>query len=399
MEARFEANAAPVAVLNTAYYLAELNGPGRFRKRGLTVFDECDTLEGYLMGWAQVTISRRRMKDLGVSPPTKRSHWTTLTDWIATDVIPGIAREVKTYDMAIPDQRKEAEGWRRLADALSSFLASWRSGEPWVKEVDREVVLRPVLVDGFGQRGIWRHAGPVDKWLLMSATVISPGTMLRELGWDQDWQVVRVPSTFPVENRPIYNLPLARVTAKSEEHELERLAGGVKGVVDRHRRESVLVHTVSYRLTQRIVKALEGTGRHVHFYLRSEDRQAAVEAFSHDPGSIMVAPSLDRGVDFHGDLCRVMVIAKVPYPNMGDRRVAERLHADGGQSWFDVQTIRTLVQMTGRGVRSADDTAVTYILDSMFTTLHSKHRDVFPRWWTDAVSTPFQPLELLNANT
>ncbi len=103
----------------------------------------------------------------------------------------------------------------------------------------------------------------------------------------------------------------------------------------------------------------------------------------------MLAPSMDRGVDFSHDDARVVVVCKIPYPYLGDRQVSARLHAVGGQSWYTIQTIRTLVQMTGRGVRSASDHAVTYILDKQFKQLYGQNRRMFPEWWREAVR--YQP--------
>lgn len=54
--------------------------------------------------------------------------------------------------------------------------------------------------------------------------------------------------------------------------------------------------------------------------------------------------------------------------------------------WYAVQAIRTMVQMTGRGVRSADDWAVSYILDSQFmSNIWGKRRQLLPSWWVEAL--------------
>jgi Rad3-related DNA helicase len=52
-----------------------------------------------------------------------------------------------------------------------------------------------------------------------------------------------------------------------------------------------------------------------------------------------------------------------------------------------VATIRTLVQMTGRGVRSADDWAVTYVLDGSFYKVLKDNRGLLPKWWREALDT------------
>ena len=84
--------------------------------------------------------------------------------------------------------------------------------------------------------------------------------------------------------------------------------------------------------------------------------------------------------------CRVVVVAKVPYPSLGDRRIAARMRLPGGNSWYQMQTVSTIVQMTGRGVRSETDHATAYVLDKQFATnLWSKSRHLLPKWWRDAV--------------
>lgn len=94
---------------------------------------------------------------------------------------------------------------------------------------------------------------------------------------------------------------------------------------------------------------------------------------------------MDRGVDLPGDDCRVQIVCKVPYPYLGNRQIKERTRLPGGQSWYTTQTARTIVQMTGRGVRSADDHAVTYVLDRQFGRWFGDAKKLLPKWWTDAV--------------
>jgi Rad3-related DNA helicase len=103
---------------------------------------------------------------------------------------------------------------------------------------------------------------------------------------------------------------------------------------------------------------------------------------------VLFAPSVDRGYDFKGDEARVVVVAKLPWANVKDPVVSARLHgSDSDQEWYMIQMLRGLVQMTGRGVRSADDWAVTYILDSGFLDLRGRVRELLPDWWTEALNT------------
>jgi Rad3-related DNA helicase len=128
-------------------------------------------------------------------------------------------------------------------------------------------------------------------------------------------------------------------------------------------------------------------GRAILAYTNAQERDAAVEAFNRS-GGVLLAPSLDRGLDLPDDLCRVVVVAKVPFPALGDRQVSERLRRPGGQMWYGVQVARSLVQMTGRGVRHEEDWATTFILDKQFVKYYrSTGRKLLPDWWIEALTS------------
>jgi Rad3-related DNA helicase len=97
---------------------------------------------------------------------------------------------------------------------------------------------------------------------------------------------------------------------------------------------------------------------------------------------------MDRGIDLPGDACRVQVICKVPFLNLKDKQVSGRLYGGGraGKTWYSVNAIRTIVQMTGRAVRSESDWAVTYILDGQFVTnIWQQNRNLIPSWWREGL--------------
>ena len=96
--------------------------------------------------------------------------------------------------------------------------------------------------------------------------------------------------------------------------------------------------------------------------------------------------ALNPGVDLPGDLCRVQVVMKMPFASLGDKQVARRLYSKDGQLWYSVSTVRTLVQMTGRAMRSSDDWCTTYILDRQFVeNVWKKSKRLLPKWWSDAL--------------
>lgn len=282
---------------------------------------------------------------------------------------------------------REKNYWTRLKFSLIRMRSTLVDGDNkplWVYDPGRtdDIVFKPVKVDHIAEQAVWRHA---ERWLLMSASIISADELAESLGI-HDWALVTVPSTFPKENRPVHVVPVADMTAKNKEAAYPAMADAVKRVLDVHPNERVLIHTVSYDLAKYLLLNLPRLGRPVFSYAMSDERDQALQRYIVQPNSVLIAPSMDRGIDLPGDLCRVQVVCKVPYPYLGDKQVNARLYSRGGAIWYAVQTIRTLVQMTGRGVRSATDQATTYILDQQFLKVYSKNRRLFPDWWLEALN-------------
>ena len=53
--------------------------------------------------------------------------------------------------------------------------------------------------------------------------------------------------------------------------------------------------------------------------------------------------------------------------------------------WYPLQTAKTIVQAVGRSVRSDEDHAVTYILDSDWSYFFSRNKEFFPKGFKDAI--------------
>ena len=226
----------------------------------------------------------------------------------------------------------------------------------------------------------------------MSATIISPDEMCHTLGIPRDQaEFIDLPSTFSPERRPNYYLPRANITKKTEVEERPKAIVALDNeILDKHPNDKVLVHTVSYGYAQQVYSMSRHRDRMIT-YDCARDRKVKLDEFKDaPPGAILVASSMDRGIDLPGDQCRVIVVMKVPFLNLGDKQISTRLHSDkkGGQLWFNVNAIRTLIQMTGRGMRSQEDYCETYILDAQFGRLYRQNKYLFPAWWREALHMP-----------
>ena len=400
------ATAADLAVLNTTYLLYKWNKAYPYRERPkpqLVVLDECDMLEGELLSFMELRLRYADLATLGIDPPSPRKHYTTLATWLRTEYLQATAKAISA--IRVPDPLDPEDEWDSPEDA-TTFKKISRSIDMvrrtmneiadgnWVRDDDRDAfVMKPITVDGYARGLVWNHA---PRWLAMSATVISAEQMAADLGLeDGEWASVKVPMTFPVENRLIRVVGNADMSNKMDANDEAKLLDTLDLIRSHHADERMLVHAHSYKLTRLIVDGLRARGhRDVLTYDSAAGRTGAIGDYLATPGALIVAPSLDRGIDFPGDDCRVQVVAKVPYPYLGDKQVNARMRAEGGQTWYSVQTVRTLVQMTGRAVRSKDDHATTYILDANFGRIFRMNRTLFPEWWRDAVDRTFNLRQL-----
>ena len=406
VRAKSRAVTGELIIANYSYLLREANSKGDMSGNQLAIADECDLLEGEMLRFSEFYVSARRLERLGLDAPKKGVHKPTLARWLEEELAEAArvyAKKLDPYDVRGRREIKQLNALvadcKRVAAELDKDVAAKDIDEEsgkWVRDYpgrDDVLSLKPVVVKRYGLRQLFRHA---ERWLMMSATVISADEMMDSLGAaGLDYGVVSVPMMFDVERRKVFVTPLGSMSRKMYNDTLPKIVRAVERICERHPGERVLVHTHTYKLARELSSMCRLAGRPVFTYSSGGERDDAFKRYARAEGSVMFAPSMDRGYDFHGDLARVIVIAKVPYPYLGDRQINARMRLPGGQNWYTVQTVRSIVQMTGRGVRSAEDHAVSYVLDQDFLKTFREGRSLFPRWWSDAVDMTFPVRELL----
>jgi Rad3-related DNA helicase len=87
-------------------------------------------------------------------------------------------------------------------------------------------------------------------------------------------------------------------------------------------------------------------------------------------------------LDLKDNQSRFQIVVKIPYPSRADRWIETKRKMDGGK-WYNWQTALRLVQSCGRSIRSKDDWAKTYILDSAFARFISENK--LPIWFTECI--------------
>ena len=234
--AKAEACKNDLAVLNSTYLLTEGNGPGAFKGRALIVWDEADTLEQEVMRYVGVHIGRRTCSRYGIDEPEKVTVAASWGNWFETTIPRLTAAKAKIRGNDIRSQRQQSY--------LSRLIAKLRwikpqIGDGWVYTGGKgNVEFKPVRVDDACRKMLWPLGG---RHLLMSASIISAGALLEDLGWDGEYKAVNLGSTFPVQNRRVQIRTCANVTKKGGDNERQRLIDGINQVCSAHPGERILV--------------------------------------------------------------------------------------------------------------------------------------------------------------
>ncbi|MFH1031100.1 MAG: ATP-dependent DNA helicase [Chloroflexota bacterium] len=394
--AKAEAKVAPLVVLNNAYFLAEANGEfSAFGNTEFLIVDEIDSVDMALLGYIQFTITLKQLEKFGLRLPNNPDNKNSWLQWI-----PGTLANLEPWMENYLSQLKgkdparwgpmeiELQRQAKKMDKLYGKLDFLRKevDDSWVffsHEIKdgREWVFKPVQVGKYGYRYLWSHG---ERALGMSGTIFDPGITCTDLGID-DCDYMRLDSPFPVENRPIFYKPVVNLTMKTMDYELPILAKEVDGILAKYPSEKILVHTVSYKVRDYLLSHLSEQWRIVTH--TSQTREMELEDFKASKlPLVMLSPSFGRGVDLpEADNVGAVVIVKMPYLDLSDPQTKARMNMKDGGRWYSLKAAQSLVQQSGRSIRSKTQRSDTYILDSQFSRLRRQLGDTLPAWWTKAI--------------
>ena len=396
-EQKWDAFRAPVLVTNYPFFLTELRYTQDLLKRRVLVCDEAHDLEKQMVGFTSYSLGRSLLRNYRTKGET------------GEPVIPDRGEEVSAWAEQLADAKRRLELYiaenaddDSVQDRVASCKSSLASLESFMEELDAnpanwvvdkvrktndgasvdEVVFQPLEVGAYTG---WLYE-MADTVLFMSATVFSKEAFCRALGIPEgEAAFIRVKdSSFPLENRKIYSLAVARLNRESMDASLRDIASAVDQIMDRHTGERGIIHTTSYAQDRYIREHVSPLNRaRLSSTEGVSSRSALLKAHGSRDESVLISPSLHQGVDLKDELSRFQVLVKVPYPDLSDRRTRIKLERDPG--WYDWQTALRLLQTYGRSVRSETDHAVTYVLDSHFPSFVRNHVDLFPTYFLDAL--------------
>jgi Rad3-related DNA helicase len=380
-------------------------------RRKLLILDEGHQIEKQVVEDVGISISKRTLQKY-IDPVLLEKTEYTYEDDISTTWLKLLETIYDELENAIPnmasrDIRIDAE---QYLDKLGETVAAIRNdANNWIvseisyndnsigdksnykRKLDK-VTFKPLDVSKYC-RGLFNQC---DITLIMSATILDFNTFCRNVGLGIDKvKFIEVGSDFPVGNRPIYQLNTAYLNYSSLQIDTvqTRLAETIDKIMSRHANEKGIIHTTSYAQVRFIEKLLSAENRDRLISTDPEiPREKIIAKYWNgntdgkdaDAGKrfVLISPSLHTGLDLKDEQSRFQIVVKIPYPSKADRWIAKKLQLDGGR-WYNWQTALRLVQACGRSIRSKDDWAKTYVLDSAFGRFARENK--LPAWFKEAI--------------
>lgn len=225
--------------------------------------------------------------------------------------------------------------------------------------------------------------------LLMSAT-ISEGYAKRTMSLPGTTKHIRLEPQFPRENKQVifFKPQTLNYTTMKDPAVVKRLCATTYQIVQHHteKGERGIILAPSFVVTQSISQSLQGAGikgLKVFEHVRGEKLAEVLFDFKrHEGPAVLVTPSGFEGIDLPGDLSRYQVIVKAPFASLGDRRIEHILNTY--PQIYSLLALQKIVQGAGRSVRSQEDYATTYMLDTAIQRLWTKDNE-----WSDEFATRF----------
>jgi Rad3-related DNA helicase len=392
---------ASISLFNFSSFLFQQR-IGRFGKRALMIVDEAHNVESQLMNYVTLELTEWTLSIVGIRIDRPIHTKAEFVEWLQeTDLRQEIARRLKDTDAASESSSEDSDLSQAELDALkdldgkiATFLEFLDRTE-WILEVvqyesrgerRKKIVARPLYAKDFANDLLFRHA---DRLLFMSATILDVGVWARNLGFAvEEVELVQVPCDFPVENRLIYKDYAGNMGHKyfsprenPKDPTEPKFVRKVSEIIDRHHDQRGIVHCHSFALSK-ILREQIATDRFL-FQDDFDSKEEMLAEHARRTDSVIIAPAMHEGLDLRDDLSRFQIIAKVPWPNMMDRVIKERMARDS--AWFAWLTALKTVQSYGRSVRSKTDWAVTYVLDAGFEQFLLRNGRFLPGWFHEAI--------------
>jgi Rad3-related DNA helicase len=257
---------------------------------------------------------------------------------------------------------------------------NWVLESGWNEKLkQKELSLEPIWAYDYLDKYVFSN---YDMVFLMSGTILDKNLFCQLNGLDVSKAVYySIGSPFPLRNRPIFYMPLGKMSFKSKEDTFKRYIPYIKKLLVKYKNKKGIIHTNSFELAKWIENSIKDP-RLIFHDSSNKDEMLRLHMESEEP-TVIVSPSMDTGVSFDNDAARFQIIAKVPYPSLASQK--NKMRQNNNPDWYSWKTVSGLIQMSGRPVRSNIDYADTIIIDGGFGDVMKHSSQFLPDWIQEAI--------------
>ena len=359
--------------------------PNHVKKRQYLICDEAAELEDQLVKEFSCNINFEMLNrmDILVRPFYSKND-ANVIKWISNllidlsdkiDELRHIISSNTNNKKFLIETRKQLIGIRNLHSKLSLIIETWNESE-YLFETNKDgITFMPLKVNKLSNH-LFKYA---DKVILMSATIIDPESFCKSLGIDK-FKYVEAESSFNSDSAPIFCNTKVKLNYHNLKRSLPKVVDQIKQICEFHKKDKGIIHTHNNTITSFLSKKLTDS----RFLIREPGVRNEVILEQHlennDP-TVLISPSLSRGVDLKDNLARFQIIVKAPYLPTKDKRIEKLMNDDF--NWYVNKMLCSVIQSCGRGVRSKEDYCTTYILDGAIveSVVNNKHK--LPKYFID----------------
>lgn len=364
--------------------------PEHLKKRKIIVCDEASELEEQLVGQFTCIIDIPFLvkTEITVAPfpsietPTKVLDWLVRLNATLAEKVGGYIKyfegqKGKSNHIEVAKKRQEYTKTLNLQKSVELLIATYHDSQYIIEHIEKNIKFTPLKVDKLATY-LFDYA---DHVILLSATIIDPPNFCKTLGI-QKFEYIEVKTGFNPKKAPIHIMVKQKLNFQNLQSMLPKLREQIEGILEHHKDEKGIIHTH----TQFITNYMRDNVRQHRDRLLCREQGVKNEELlemheSSDEPTVLVSPSMTYGVDLKGDLATFQILLKAPWLPTKEPRVEKMMKLD--KNWYGNKMLCTLVQACGRGIRSAEDECVTYILDGSIYDQVSRSKGKLPTFFVD----------------
>lgn len=239
----------------------------------------------------------------------------------------------------------------------------------------KSVNFRPIFISEYAEDKFFRF-GKIR--VIMSATILDYSYFARNMGLNpEDTVFIPIPPTFPPENHRVYHLSIGNLNFENLVQNNDPalwadLVLTVDIILSMFSKHKGIIHTSNSNISE-YLKSHCREGRSRILTHNQRNRLDVLNSHLKTPGhTVLCTPSMTEGIDLADDSSRFQILIKVPYPDISDLYISTRKDKD--PFFYRHKTAISVCQSIGRSIRSEEDWAYTFTLDSRFPKYISDNR-------------------------